>query len=72
MKNLQLHQGFLTPLANFHNSLAHGRSILTARRYFVMALLQCRFASATAAIVAWAIYSYWIDTRNTYTSLLTG
>ena len=48
MKNLQLHQGFLTPLANFHNSLAHCRSIRTARRYFVMASLQCRFASASA------------------------
>jgi hypothetical protein len=26
----------------------------------------CEFASANAAIVAWAIYSYWVDTRNTH------
>jgi hypothetical protein len=24
------------------------------------------FGSVTAAIVAWAIYSYWVDTRNTH------
>jgi hypothetical protein len=26
----------------------------------------CESASATAAIVAWAIYGYWVDTRNTH------
>jgi hypothetical protein len=37
---------------------------VTSQTYSYPADWACEFGSASAAIAAWAIYSYWIDTRN--------